>query len=294
MVMLATARAYFGKYGGFPLRIYRVESQGKHAPHGHEFEELVIALAGSGIHHTETDEYEISAGDVFVIRRGCKHAYSFAPELSLINVLFDPDRLHVHWQGLRDLPGYHSLFQIEPRMRRDDRFTSRLRLSEDQLARTAELVMRIEDEMHRARGGYRFMAAAYFMELVGYLSRCYTEMELPETRPVIRIGNVLSFIETNYDQHITIACLAHVANMSEATLMRAFKKSLGRSPMDHVIRTRIDRAKEMLAHSDFTVTEICFACGFNDSNYFSRQFRKITGQSPSTFRKKLGEEAGGQ
>jgi AraC family L-rhamnose operon transcriptional activator RhaR/AraC family L-rhamnose operon regulatory protein RhaS len=60
---------------------------------------------------------------------------------------------------------------------------------------------------------------------------------------------------------------------------------MGRSPIDHLLHVRIQKATELLAGSDRTITDIAFDCGFTDSNYFTRQFRKTTGHSPSEYRK---------
>ena len=72
--------------------------------------------------------------------------------------------------------------------------------------------------------------------------------------------------------------------MSESTLMRTFQRVMKRSPVDHVIRVRISRACQLLQRPETRITEVAFQCGFNDSNYFSRQFRKVTGLTPRQFR----------
>jgi AraC-like DNA-binding protein len=258
-----SSSVHFREHDGFPISIHRVTNHGESRRHAHDFVELVITLSGHGIHETETEKYDISAGDVFLIQRGDGHKYGVSPDLSIINVLFDPDKLRLFWPGLRDLPGYHSMFRIEPRLRREDGFNSRLRLSEDRLAKAAEMVALIEEEMNDTRGGYRFMAVSHLMHLICYLSRCYADMELPGDRPVMRLGNVLSFVDKHYNENITVSRLAKIAHMSETTLIRTYKKILNRSPMEHVIRTRISKAKELLQQDDLTITEVCFACGFN-------------------------------
>ena len=55
---------------------------------------------------------------------------------------------------------------------------------------------------------------------------------------------------------------------------------MNRSPMDYLIRMRIDKAVHLLRRGGMRVTEVSEAVGFNDSNYFARQFRQVTGQSP--------------
>jgi AraC-like DNA-binding protein len=72
--------------------------------------------------------------------------------------------------------------------------------------------------------------------------------------------------------------------MSESTLMRTFQRVMKRSPIDHVIRVRVSRACDLLRQPEARITEVAFETGFQDSNYFARQFKKIAGVTPREFR----------
>ena len=76
--------------------------------------------------------------------------------------------------------------------------------------------------------------------------------------------------------------------MSQTSLMRTFGQIMGRSPTDHLIRLRVSKAQELLRRTTLPVTEIALAVGFCDGNYLARQFRRITGTSPSEYRRNLG------
>ena len=270
---------------GFPLECYRHDAHAACVLHSHEFHELVVVLAGHGKHITEKEEYRIEGGDVFVVRGDMTHGYADTERMTLVNILFDPRRLSLPMSELRDLPGYHVLFRVEPRLREYDRFRSRLRLSEEELAEAAGLIYRLQQELDRKKPGYRFMACAQLMNLIGFLSRCHAHATEPAKRPLMKMGEVLSFIERRYREPITIRQLTKVAGMSESSLMRTFRRVMGRSPIDHVIRVRVNKAAELLRAGGMRVTEAAFACGFGDSNYFSRQFRNVMGHSPREFAK---------
>ena len=72
--------------------------------------------------------------------------------------------------------------------------------------------------------------------------------------------------------------------VSPSYVSRVFRRYTGMALWDYVNSFRIARARELLEHSDMTVTEIAFAAGFNEPAYFSRMFRKFTGKSPRHFR----------
>jgi len=69
--------------------------------------------------------------------------------------------------------------------------------------------------------------------------------------------------------------------MSKRSFLRAFPLATGSSPIAWLIEQRIQRAAQMLRRTTRSVTDIAFEVGFNDSNYFTRQFTKRTGLSPS-------------
>jgi len=76
--------------------------------------------------------------------------------------------------------------------------------------------------------------------------------------------------------------------MTKRSLLRAFGKALGVSPIAYLIRVRIMRACTLLTYrDDLSVTDIAYMVGFEDSNYFTRQFHAITGVPPSAFRRQL-------
>ena len=99
-------------------------------------------------------------------------------------------------------------------------------------------------------------------------------------RPVTQISEVLAYLERHYAKPLAVEDLAGVAGMSPTSLFHLFKEIMDRSPIDYLIHLRIDKARQLLRRGGMRVGEVSAAVGFNDSNYFARQFRRITGHSP--------------
>jgi AraC-like DNA-binding protein len=272
----------------FPLRAMRVKSHGTSDFHSHEFHELVVILGGTGLHRTSEGEYPLNPGSVFLIRGDTEHSYADTDRMHLVNVLFAPRRLSLPTVDLRRLPGYHVLFRIEPGLRSQHKLRGCLMLSTEQLALVAQTIALLEDELGARRPGYRFMSITHLMHLIGFLSRCESDAAQPERRQLLKVGEVLSHIENHYDSPLTVDGLCEVAGMSESSLVRTFHSVVGRPPMDHVISVRVAKAAELLATSDIRITDVAFRCGFADSNYFSRQFRKTLNMSPREYRRREG------
>ncbi|MDH4220478.1 MAG: helix-turn-helix domain-containing protein [Candidatus Aminicenantes bacterium] len=101
-----------------------------------------------------------------------------------------------------------------------------------------------------------------------------------------RFLEVFIYANEHLEEELTLSDLANLANMSKHHFSRNYRKHLGVSPMKHVNILRINRSKELLSRKDFYITEIAFLVGYNDLNRFIRNFKKLTGQTPSEFRKK--------
>lgn len=99
-----------------------------------------------------------------------------------------------------------------------------------------------------------------------------------------RIRNMLSFIHSHYKDKITVAQIADATGTSEREAMRSFRKALNQSPIEYLISYRLNESKKMLQNSDLPITEICYQCGFSDSSYFGKAFRKAYGLTPREFR----------
>lgn len=271
---------------GLPLQVEHVKAESDLGLHVHDFSELVIVLSGQAVHGTDDTEYTIGAGDVFVILGDMAHGYQNPQDFRYVQFLFDAAQLGLPTTHLGDLAGYHVLFELEPGLRRRHRFRSRLRISCADLDHVTGLAQRIENEIARKESGYRFMAAAAFMEVVGFLSRCYSDVREGPSQALTRISEVTAYLERSYAEPVTLGQLARIAHMSQSTLQRAFRKALDVSPIDYSIRLRVHKAADMLRTQEVSVTEAAFHVGFQDSNYFSRQFRQIMGVSPREFRRR--------
>ena len=269
-----------------PLRVMRVPSHGAYTvQHSHDFNELVIIVDGHGKHAVGPESYRLEAGDVFVILKDTSHGYPETENLSLINILFDPEQLRIPQSDVADLPGYHALFAVEPHLRSQGRFRNHFRLAPEELVEVSEIVSELEEELVERRGAYRFMAIGHLMMLIGFLARSYSDVKLSHTKPVAQISRLLSYLNANYAQPLNVSDLTEFAHMSQSSLMRTFGEFTGRSPIDYLIRLRVTRAAHLLVTTPLRVTEISEVVGFEDSNYFARQFKRIQGISPREYRR---------
>jgi len=100
-----------------------------------------------------------------------------------------------------------------------------------------------------------------------------------------QVRKVTSFIETNLDSPIRSANLAGMVRLTPCHFSRVFRNSFGHSPIEYVIRRRIERAQALMLSTEASLSEIALDCGFVDQAYLCRLFRKIVGESPGTWRR---------
>jgi YesN/AraC family two-component response regulator len=101
----------------------------------------------------------------------------------------------------------------------------------------------------------------------------------------INFSETLCYIEENISNEITLEDIARHANISKYHFCRLFKKRIGQSPLNFVRFMRIEKAKELLERGNLTISTAAMDVGFNDVGSFIKQFKKITGMTPSTYKR---------
>lgn len=97
------------------------------------------------------------------------------------------------------------------------------------------------------------------------------------------LARAQAFIEQHLGEPFTLSDLASAACVSRFHFARAFRVSTGLSPMEYVLRTRIERAKKALAEGRHKISAAAAEFGFFDHSHFARRFRRMTGVSPREF-----------
>jgi transcriptional regulator GlxA family with amidase domain len=103
------------------------------------------------------------------------------------------------------------------------------------------------------------------------------------------LNRACSFIAENLGERFTLDDLARQAGVSRFHFARLFRVSTGDSPMAYLLKSRIERAKQMLLQDDRPVCEIAAVLGFCDQSHLTRTFRRLTGLTPREFARRHAE-----
>ncbi len=101
-----------------------------------------------------------------------------------------------------------------------------------------------------------------------------------------RFQHMIAFIHQNFNKKITASQIADAAHIGEREGGRIFQKNIGMSPIEYLLSYRLNESLKYLSETEMTITEICYLCGFSESAYFGRLFKRHYGMTPGEYRQK--------
>jgi transcriptional regulator GlxA family with amidase domain len=108
--------------------------------------------------------------------------------------------------------------------------------------------------------------------------------QVHDSQPGPRIGSSISYMKEHLNEPLRAATLAAVARMSLPHYFVVFKRCTGSTPIDYLIRLRMERARELLTTTSCSVKEIAGLLGYDDPLYFSRVFKAVNHITPTHYR----------
>lgn len=128
---------------------------------------------------------------------------------------------------------------------------------------------------------------------IGNLNQLKIEIEKNEKYPLDQLSliqQIDQYIEINYKKKLSLEDIADALHINSSYLSRVYKLKKGKNLFDAILNLRIEAAKDYLINTDKRTYEISELVGVEDSSYFSKMFKKITGMSPKEYRKQERNE----
>jgi AraC-like DNA-binding protein len=146
----------------------------------------------------------------------------------------------------------------------------------------------IFDAFREKPAGYELTVFGGFYLFLGqvFASHLYYEeapQSLRDHKKIHQLKNVLEYIDANYQGSITLEQLSNSAHMSPKYFCRFFQEMTHRTPMDYLNYQRIEHAAFLLSTTHENVTDIAYACGFNDLSYFIKTFKRYKNVTPGQY-----------
>jgi len=256
-------------------------------PHTHSFDEISIVFGGSAVHVVGKNRYPMMRGDVFVVHGDQVHSHTKLSNFHIFNIIYKREFFEIIKNELQEIPGFKTLFVHEPCFREFHKFKAKLHLHPHQLNYIQSIINQMIEERKSERAGSNKSIEHLFRVLIINLCQCYMEIDTPHSKELYTIGRLIDFMEKNLGEDITLDMLAKRAYTSKSTLLRAFKRMTGCTPIEYLIKLRIEKAAKMMEkNNDIRIIDVSLATGFWNSSYFTRKFKAVIGMTPMEYLKK--------
>ncbi len=274
-------------------QVVREEDYSMKSRHFHDTYELYFLEEEKGYYFIDRETYLVRAGDVVLIKPNQIHKTSMERVARhgrlLLQITEAPMDAFLRGNGFMTL---EELYDKKGRI---------VSLGERAGAAVKELMIRVGEEIRDRQRGYDLMVRLKLLELLAVLWRCgedappEREERVAQSPKYQKVQEVAEYLQANPGTRESLDQLAGRFYISRSWLSRIFREVTGFSVSEYANMVRVKRAQKLLAHGDYSVTEISELVGFESITYFERIFRRYTDRTPLGYRReKRGDIARGR
>ena len=247
-------------------------------PHAHPFTEFFYVIEGEGIFLAEDQEYELKKGDLVIINVSIKHTEKRLKDLNFAYLVMGVDGI-----GLDEI---ELNLESENPYVESNIFIANFYEYEDDII---NIFYQIKYELDHGLTFSDEIMRNYFNIFLMKLTRIHKHVYLKaETKK--SANKQLEYVKDYIDKHfifdISLDDLSRMVYISKYYLVHEFKKYYGITPIDYLLKVRLENATFHLVNTDYTIKHISEQSGFTSQSYFNQIFRKKIGMTPSQYRKK--------
>jgi AraC-like DNA-binding protein len=250
--------------------------------HDHDYAELAYILSGKGKYIVDDMEYDVEAGDLVICNPGVKHTH----------LVINKDEPTIEF-----IAGFNDFHFI-------NMATNSIELKDGTcvLHTTAELKQKLMihcydmiAEKESCNMSKYFMIKAHLMQMLLLVMReIYRDDNFEQSQCSFESYNknyavkqIINYLNENYNEKISLEQIAHNMYLSPVYISKIFKEETGESPINYLIKIRLEKARDILLKSnDNSIKSIANQVGYDDVYHFSKLFKKYYGISPLYYRKR--------
>lgn len=239
--------------------------------------ELLFITGGEGYYYLDTTYYQIQKGDLVFCNSGVLH-----DELPKKNKDLSFYALRLTGSAFRNLPDNHLIAAgMCPVVSLKERF--------DVLEGLFKVLYEHADGAHHMEEFCENLMLSILTLVISDVYDNGTEKITLDGQTRLKgmelIYQIKQYIDGNYHNDLSLEELGNIFHLSPYYLSHIFKDAFQLPPMQYLYRRRIGEAQSLLTTTEDSITEIASQVGFGNSNYFTIQFKKYVGLTPSTYRR---------
>jgi AraC-like DNA-binding protein len=242
-------------------------------PHRHNFYMICLVVKGGGTHVIDFEKIDILPNRVFFLQPEQVHFWQVKPKSTLAVVQFSADYL----TGLTDYKGIPAIHSPAG---------SYVDLSDDTATFFLYTLKRIEFENAKNELHSDKIIQSNIVILLAEIERLlkYGSVRRDQKNKYTILENFKKLVNDKYKEINTVSEFAGLLNITPNYLNIVIKETTGQTAIDLLHKRIILEAKRLMINQKLDVVQIAYELGFKDASYFSRFFKRATGQSPTGFR----------
>ncbi len=243
--------------------------------HAHDFVTMIYILSGSCTYKIDGTLYKVKKGDMIVCNPGVYHGKFISPDEEVTEFHLGFSNFYVKNVPKDILTGengtpVHNLSGHEPEL----------------IKCCNEILL----EQEKGGPGCDLMLKALAMKFIVIFLKSIHNSDKWSRRNLFNLENydkaslvnaIISYINENYMEDISLEKISRNMYLSPVYISKVFKDETGESPINYLIKTRLDKARDLLEQGNMTIKEIAKNVGYNDAYHFSKLFKKYYGYPPS-------------
>lgn len=241
--------------------------------HTHPFTELFYVVDGKGEFNIQGQRFPVKANDFVIINPQVEHTELSSPDEPLEYIVL----------GIRGL----SFSNLTPVSKGGHPF-SFFNLRDEQKDILRYLNAMVQEATSQQMSYELVCHNLLEILLIKILRHQHFDLEVgKQSKATKDISFIKHYLETYYHESIQLEDLASMTHLSRFYISHSFKKEIGMSPMEYLIDIRIKESKILLRTTNYSISQVADIVGFTTPTYFSKQFRKSTGISPTDYREQF-------
>ncbi|NLY49176.1 MAG: AraC family transcriptional regulator [Clostridiales bacterium] len=254
--------------------------------HEHDYAELAYILSGKGKYLVDGVEYDVAAGDLVICNPGVPHTHLVInkdePTIEFIAGFNDFHFINMPPNSIMLKDGSHIMH-------------TNAELKQKIMMHCYEMIA----EKESSNMSKYFMIKTHLMQMLILVMREILNDDSIEQSPCsfesynknYAVKQIINYLNQNYNEKISLEQIAHNMYLSPVYISKIFKEETGESPINYLIKIRLEKARNILLRSnENSIKSIANQVGYDDVYHFSKLFKKYYGISPLHYRKKEMEK----
>ncbi len=237
--------------------------------HFHPHHELYYIVSGKAKYFIGSELFILNQGDFIFIPKNEYHKTEYLSNTETERILLFFDEKFV---------GEDYLKYMEP-----PKSIKHIHIESSNLHPFRSILRKIEEETALMPEGYAEMQQMYVRQLLILLCRHGHKVKQHLNSTYAMVQDAARYISSNFSRDLNLTDIAHMFSLSPVHFASQFKKVTGVGFKNYITVTRISAAKAMFDAGEKNVSKVSSACGFNDSNYFTKVFKSMIGITPKKY-----------